>query len=134
MTLELFLLIAFALLIGIYVYGRKSLRRTEEPSPVVSEDGECDEACGLKSVCEGKEKEIVVYFEDEELDQYKGRDADSYASNEIEQFKEVLDTLQLKEVAIWLNSLCARGVALPRSLRAQAIALRNEARNLENNK
>lgn len=82
--------------------------------------------CGMRSICTGKEKVEYDYFEDEELDNYKGRSADSYTAYEVSEFQDVLETLRGDEVAPWLNSLCARGVALPDQLHQEAIDLVNK--------
>lgn len=78
--------------------------------------------CGLHEVCEkealmvaaGKEAE---YYDDEELDAFRGRSSDSYTPEEEEQFEEVLTTMREEEVAGWLSSLRRRGINLPMSLR-----------------
>lgn len=95
-------------------------------SPVsLHHEEDCAEGgCGLVSVCnKSKKDENVVYFEDEELDSYKGRKADEYSEDEIAEFEYVLDTLLPKDVAPWLNSLCARELSLPASLRQKAISM-----------
>ncbi len=56
------------------------------------------------------------YYDDEELDLYAGRSVDTYTSVEVEQFREVLTTLQPQEVEDWLKSLELRSIALPRVL------------------
>lgn len=78
--------------------------------------------CGLHEVCEkealmaaaGKE---IEYYDDEELDVYRGRPSDSYTAEEEEQFEEVLTTMREEEVAGWLRSLQLRGINLPVALR-----------------
>lgn len=79
--------------------------------------------CGMRAICNGKEEVAFDYYEDEELDVFKGRLADDYTADEVNEFREVLTTLRGGEVAPWLNSLCARGISLPSSLRNQAIVL-----------
>lgn len=63
------------------------------------------------------------YFEDEELDAYRGTPADAYTAEQEEQFAEVLHTLQEEEVADWLHALSLRGVELPAALRDEAVML-----------
>lgn len=78
--------------------------------------------CGLHEVCEkenllkaaGKE---IEYFDDEELDAYRGRPADAYTPQEEELFEEVLTTMREEEVPAWLCSLQLRGINLPVALR-----------------
>lgn len=79
--------------------------------------------CGMRAICSGKEEVVFDYYEDEELDRFKGRKADEYADADAAEFREVLTTLRTTEVAPWLNSLCARGIAVPAQIRDEAIAL-----------
>ena len=89
------------------------------------EQDECAEGgCGLSSVCnKQKNKGDVVYFEDEELDSFKGRKSDSYTEQETEMFDEVLTSLLPNDLAPWLNSLCARDIELPAVLKQKALSM-----------
>lgn len=58
----------------------------------------------------------VDYFEDEELDRYAARAADSFSPEEIAEFREVLTTLLPQEISAWKNSLQKRNIPLPISL------------------
>ena len=91
-----------------------------------SADDCSDAGCAMRYVCSGKEKDEVMYFDDEELDRFKNRTADSYSIGEVEEFREVMATMRGDEVASWLNSLCSREINLPVSLRQEAIALVNK--------
>ena len=55
----------------------------------------------------------IVYFDDEELDRYRGRPSDSYTDNEAEEFREVLFTMRPDETKEWNRSLILRGVNIP---------------------
>ena len=66
----------------------------------------------------------IAYFEDEELDAFKGRTADSYTDEEVEQFAYILHTMQPNEVAAWSRSLILRGINLPDQLRDELIMMR----------
>lgn len=80
---------------------------------------EPEECCGLHAVCEkglsadGK----PVYYDDEELDRFAGRQPDEYSDEEEEEFREVLYTLLPPDIYPWGVSLTQRNVALPSSLR-----------------
>jgi hypothetical protein len=65
----------------------------------------------------------IEYFEDEELDLYSGVASDRHTDKAIEEFSEVLYTLQAKEVADWLHSLQLRNIHLPDSLKDEACLL-----------
>lgn len=84
------------------------------------------ECCGQHEVCE---KEALLkaiakgadYYDDEELDMYSGRAADSYNEDEEEDFRTVLYTMKEREVAGWVRSLQLRGIELPPSVREEAL-------------
>ncbi len=89
------------------------------------------QCCGLHEVCERKllaAAEEAEYYDDEELDVYRGRPADSYTEQEVEEFRYVLYTMREDEVAGWLQSLRLRQVELPQELRDEAIMIVGEAR------
>jgi len=124
LLLALVALFFFALLAGFL--GKKSSgghvgQEQPDASPAATQ-GRPAGCCGLHEVCEkealmaavGKE---IEYYDDEELDAYRGRPSDSYTSEEEEQFEEVLTTMREEEVAGWLRSLQLRGINLPVALR-----------------
>lgn len=87
--------------------------------------------CGLSSMCKldctvEDLKEEPDYYEDEELDDYRGRASDAYTAAEVEQFEEVLTTMRPEEVHGWLRSLQLRGVALPDALKDEAYMIVSE--------
>ena len=89
--------------------------------------------CGLHETCEKDSLLAAVsrdieYYEDEELDRFRGRSSDQYSDSEIDEFNEVLTTLRSEEVAGWIRSLQLRGVALPDELKDDVILLVGERR------
>ena len=90
-------------------------------------DGEC---CGKHAVCE-KQKlaearmRAAQYFDDEELDRYKGRTSDSYDDTEVEEFRYVMYTMEQNEVREWMECLQARDVELPDQLKDEAWSMMN---------
>jgi len=90
------------------------------------------ECCGQHEVCEKKSilealRQQVEYYEDEELDRFRGYEGDGYSADEIEEFREVLYTMRADEVGGWVRSLQLRNVALPDELRDEVFLLmRNE--------
>ncbi len=93
--------------------------------------------CGLHDVCEmdflNGENVEIVYFEDEELDAYAGRDADDYNSDEIAEFEDVLLTLKENEVPEWLKSLKLRKINLPQSVMDEALMIISDIADNNNN-
>ncbi len=68
----------------------------------------------------------IIYFEDEELDRFKGRPSDSYTDAETEEFREVLYTMKPEEVPEWNRSLILRGINLPNDLKDELMILMTE--------
>ncbi len=96
-----------------------------EPVEDTGETGE--ECCGQHLVCEKTHAAAmtseVVYYDDEELDRFSGRDADSYSVGEVEEFRDVMLTLLPGDVAGWAHSLDLRKIALPSELRDELLML-----------
>ncbi|MDN4753478.1 hypothetical protein QYZ87_02900 [Porphyromonadaceae bacterium W3.11] len=111
-------LVIIAIIIVIAIVLLRRIRRKDE-AVVMPPVDECKHAasggcCGGVNCERAKKiKPLIVYFEDEELDAYIGRAADSYTHEEVEEFREVLNTLQPEEVNPWLKSLKLRKVELP---------------------
>ena len=85
-----------------------------------------EECCGQHETCERDSllaavSKQIEYYNDEELDRYIGVEA-------IEEFGEVLYTLQEVEVAGWLRSLQLRGINLPDALKDEAFLIVGERR------
>ena len=81
--------------------------------------------CGINCFCDKmvtrrQLSEEIVYFEDEELDAYKGIAADAYTKQQVAEFEEVLTTMRAEEVPEWLHSLHLRGISLPKELELTA--------------
>lgn len=89
--------------------------------------------CGQHETCERDSllaavSREVEYYDDEELDRYCALDADAYEEEEVNEFREVLYTLQDTEVAGWLRSLQLRGINLPDALKDEAFLIVGERR------
>ena len=109
----------------------------EQPVTIASPEPEADadddeECCGEHEVCEkGKIKRAlrtdIEYFDDEELDIYRGMLSDEYEDEAVEEFREVLYTMAPKEIDDWLKSLELREVALPDALKDEVFMLLNQS-------
>lgn len=84
--------------------------------------------CGLHAICEktGKINEPPVYYDDEELDKYIGRDAEDYKDAEIEEFRDVMLTLMPEDVVGWTVSLERRRINFPVELKPELELLLTE--------
>ena len=91
------------------------------------------ECCGQHEVCEKESllaavSKEIEYYEDEELDRFRGRAGDAYLPDEIEEFREVLYTMREDEVAGWVRSLQLREVELPDDLKDEVCMIVGELR------
>ena len=123
--------------VGVVLYLLDLRSRKNEPqdaAPEAPKVADCDadccsthEVCPSEMILEGCNAEIV-YFDDEELDAFKGRAADAYTPEEEEQFRDVLYTLRPEELAAWGRSIQLRGINLPTAVKDELIMLAAEAR------
>ena len=84
----------------------------------------CEQECMMEAATKAPE-----YFDDEELDRYRGKPSDQYAPDEVEEFADVLYTMRPEEVAAWNRSLLLRGINLPDALKDEVIAFIDETNN-----
>lgn len=123
----LYLIIALiALGVVSAIFGIVSHHKGEDEEPL-QEGVSCNTCSGDNAKCEQEcmmEAAIqdIEYYDDEELDAFKGHPADSYTDEEVEQFAEVLYTMRPEEVAGWNRSLILRGINLPNQLKDEVIA------------
>ena len=117
----------------LYVYDMKYRRQHPE-----EEDGKPDNAeapdeshgeicCGRHLICDKKLSpeigEKIVYYDDEELDRFAGKESDSFSPDEIEEVRDVMMTLLPEDVAGWVRSIQLRGISLPSQLRDELFIL-----------
>ncbi|MFZ1236076.1 MAG: hypothetical protein WAR39_03600 [Prevotella sp.] len=99
-----------------------------EENPIHIPEGSCATCNGVNDLCEQtctmiQSTKEIEYFNDEELDAYKGRLSDQYTDEEVAAFSEVLYTMNQKEVKDWNRSLILRGINLPDQLKDEVILL-----------
>ena len=92
-----------------------------------------DECCGQHETCERDSllaavSKKIEYYDDEELDRFRGVEADAYDEDAVNEFRDVLYTLQEIEVAGWLRSLQLRAINLPDELKDEAFLIVGERR------
>jgi hypothetical protein len=124
----------FGLVAG-YFYNRNIQKKIdrgelEEAPPVVTVDSEC---CGQHQICEKESllaavSKQIEYYDDEELDRFKGRPSDGYSEEEIEEFRNILYSMQEVDVAGWSRSLQLRGIELPDELKDELFLIVGERR------
>ena len=131
------------ILIGVAVFGliagffynhsiQKKIERGElkEAPEIKTVDEEC---CGQHETCERDSllaavSKKIEYYDDEELDRFRGVEADAYDEDAVNEFRDVLYTLQEIEVAGWLRSLQLRAINLPDELKDEAFLIVGERR------
>ena len=132
------ILIALLIVVGLALYAadryyrRMRLSRglpEEEPAPEIPE-----ECCGQHEVCEkdsllaAVSKEIE-YYDDEELDAWRGTPSDGYNDEQCATFRNILYTMRNDEVAGWVRSLQLRGIELPDDIKDEVLLIVSERRN-----
>lgn len=128
----LLLISLLVLCIVAFVAGRLLNRRVSPPE-AESETKRPAGCCGQHELCE-KESLLaavsreVEYYDDEELDRFRGRSAETYNAEEVEEFQDILFTMKDEEVAGWVRSLQLRGVELPVELKDDVIMIVGERR------
>lgn len=102
----------------------------EEDPEYVAPEGGC---CGMHMTCERDSllaavSTKVVYYDDEELDRYRGTREADYSPEAVEEFREVLISLDEDDVAGWVRSLQLREIAIPDALKAEIFLIIGENR------
>ena len=121
-------IVAVALVaVGLVAYTLSRTGKSGEEQPLVygkdcltcsGENDKCEQECTMEAALRP-----VEYFDDEELDAFKGRASDGYEDDEVEQFAYVLHTMQTEDVAPWMRSLTLRGINLPDELKDEVMLL-----------
>ena len=133
LLLSLFGLFAIAIVLGFASERRERRRAASGAPPAPPAAPRPEGCCGQHEVCEKESLLAAVsreieYYEDEELDAFRGRAASAYSEAEVEQFREVLYTMREDEVAGWVRSLQLRGVELPDELKDEVFLIVGERR------
>lgn len=125
----LYLVLCIVVLVGIVIvfsYFSKDKNTGKQEEEINEVPADC---CGAHEVCEADLKKLsekIEYFDDEDLDQYKEKGELEYEDNEIEEFRDVLYTLNKEEISDWLHSLELRKIFVPVELKSEVIALLSE--------
>lgn len=117
----LLILVLLAALVTIMVLVMRRYRQKTEGTPEEVErcvaGGDC---CGGVNCHRKKGRDKlrgqITYFEDEELDRYKGKEATDYTSDEVAEWEEVVTTLRASEVREWVTSIHRRQLHIPSAL------------------
>ncbi len=132
----LVLIVAIPAFIGDKRFKKRVAEGTAKPdetSPLEVTKDVPQECCGQHATCERDSllaavSNEIIYYDDEELDQYKGREAENYTDEEAEEFANVFYELKEIEVAGWVRSLQLRQIALPLQLMDEVLLVVRERR------
>ena len=120
-TIILAAILAF-IIAGFFLLNRFYRNRivTEDHHDHEGEDGVC---CGRHTNCSKGYDSNNLYFDDEELDAYKGKKAEEYTEEEIEEFRNILFTMQRDEVDTWVKCLQTRGIEIPQEIKDEILLI-----------
>ena len=118
-------------------YRKDTVENVDETDENPSEEktasqGCADEECGLRSICPSEQilagecRQVAIYYDDEELDDFMGRDENSYTPAEEEQWRDVLYTLQPSDLLGWGQSIKHRGLVMPAAILQEFLQLAGE--------
>ncbi len=128
--LTLFILLGIVILVLFEVRERKNAKAGTPTPPKPAADGEC---CGQHLVCERETllqtNAKIEYYDDEELDALAGIPAEQYTAAQAQQIEQVFSTLQEQDVTGWVRSMQLRNIALPETVREEALLIVRERRN-----
>lgn len=129
MAALIFSLLSFGIVLFVITYFQRR-NKVDEPEILIREDEEC---CGAHAVCERdtllSSENVIVYYDDEDLDELAAIPSQNYTKTQVAQFSEVFYTLREEDVSGWLRSLQLRGIELPASLRDEALLVVAERRS-----
>lgn len=95
-----------------------------------SQENQSEVCCGLHEICSKSAQRAgeIVYFDDDELDRFAGRNVDAaFTAEELEEFRDVMLTLRPEEITLWQESLVARNIPIPQEIRDEMILLLEDA-------
>lgn len=118
-------IISLAVLVALWLFFMLARRHSGEVAePATScescsgHNAHCYQECNMEAALHAPE-----YFDDEELDRFRGRRTSEYNDEETEEFRQILYTMQQSEVADWCRSLTLRGIEVPEALRDELLIL-----------
>lgn len=103
-------------------------KKEGEPDVVMPTSGDCsscdgtDDKCEQVCMMEAATREIE-YYDDEELDRFRGRQSNQYTDEEAEKFANILYTMQPQEAKGWNRSLILREINVPNQIKDELITM-----------
>ena len=118
--------IIIAGILAFIVAGFLILRKSNRYMPAATDehhDGEDGTCCGRHTNCSKGYDNSNLYFDDEELDRFKGVNPEEYTETDIEEFRQVLYTMREEEVENWAHCIDTRGIELPGEIKEEILLM-----------
>ena len=112
-------IIGLLVLVALFTFISKIGKHDKEEDKIVAPPTDC---CGAHAVCEKglkKADQTIVYFDDEELDAFRGIAPDEYTDEQIDFFREILYSIRPEELSDWFISLEKREIEIPNVLKQE---------------
>lgn len=121
-------LLIVILIVGVYLFvnlrGISKDKASSATVEMVEQAAVVSDCCGAHEICEFNEadynEEIIIYYNDEELDVLRNVRESDFTPDQIDNLREVLYTLQPREISKWMVSLNRRHIHLPDVLKQEA--------------
>lgn len=134
MIVALYIFIALVVVGSVLYLLHRFGGNADDVTPEAGQEEAGEEVCcGMHITCEkdsllASVSNSIEYYDDEELDRYRGIGPDDYSDEAIEEFRSVLLTLLPDDIAGWARSIQLRGIELPAPVRDELLMIVSEAR------
>lgn len=115
-------LILVLLVAGFFILNKLYRNRSvaDEHHTHDTDDGVC---CGKHTNCSKGYDNSNLYFDDEELDAFKGKAQEDYTDADIEEFRQILYTMKCEEIDTWVHCLQTRGIEIPQVVKDEILLI-----------
>lgn len=115
-------LILVLLVAGFFILNKLYRNRSvaDEHHTHDTDDGVC---CGKHTNCSKGYDNSNLYFDDEELDAFKGKAQEDYTDADIEEFRQILYTMKSEEIDTWVHCLQTRGIEIPQVVKEEILLI-----------
>lgn len=117
--------VIIASILAFIIVGFLILRKFDRFTPAADDhhDGEDGTCCGRHTNCAKGYDNSNLYFDDEELDRFKGMKQEEYTESDIEEFRQILYTMRTEEVDTWVHCLQTRNIEIPHEVKEEILLM-----------
>lgn len=130
MIILIIALVVLGMTVFLFHILRKDSTASNESRTTVKASGSCASCSDYSSKCEQEclldayiNKGTDLYFDDEDLDRFRGKKSAEYTDDEAEEFREVMTTMKQEEVPMWNRCLILRGIEIPDQVKSELLLL-----------